>query len=195
MKIERAPLFWTLAGVALLAAAGMSLPVCFIWNRTASEPTGLYAVAPLGAPARGVLVAFRPTSNEAAWIEARGYIGPGWPLIKRVAAVEGDLVCRVDLTVFVNGAAAATALAFDSAGAKLPDWQGCHNLKAGEVFLLADHPRSIDGRYFGIQPAARLLGRAVPWPMLPAFGRERSADPPPDLYSVDGLMPTPICAP
>ena len=122
MKFDRASLLWTFAGVAFLAAAGMSLPVCFIWNRTASEPTGLYVVAPLGAPARGVLVAYRPTSNEAAWIEARGYIGPGWPLIKRIVAVEGDVVCRVDLTVFVNGAAAATALAFDNAGARLPDW-------------------------------------------------------------------------
>jgi conjugative transfer signal peptidase TraF len=195
VKFDRASLLWTFAGVVLLAAAGLSLPVGFIWNRTASEPTGLYRVAPLGAPARGVLVAYRPTSSEAAWIEAHGYTGPGWPLIKRIAAVEGDEVCRFDQTVFVNGAAAATAMAVDSTGARLPAWKGCRSLNAGEVFLLADHPRSIDGRYFGIQRAARLLGRAVPWPSRPTSGPDCPKDQPLHLYSAGGLAMTSACSP
>jgi conjugative transfer signal peptidase TraF len=187
VKIERPPLVWTIAGVVLLAATCLSWPVCFIWNRTASEPTGLYFVAPLGAPARGTLVAYRPTAREAAWLETRGYTGPGWPLIKRIAAVKGDEVCRTGETVFVNGAAAATAMAADSAGVSLPVWQGCRHLKAGDVFLLADHPRSIDGRYFGIQPAARLAGRAVHWHTARISGRQQSADQPLHPCSADGL--------
>ncbi|MBA3069117.1 MAG: S26 family signal peptidase [Hyphomonas sp.] len=166
MKADRAPILGLVAGLVLLAAASVPWPVRLIWNRTPSVPTGLYVVRAHIPHVRGDLVAFLPSPEEAAWIEARGYTGEGWPLIKRIAALEGDDVCRFRETVIVAGVVAARALAADDNGAQLPVWQGCRHLKAGEVFLLADHPRSIDGRYFGVQPAQRILGKVTrAWPI------------------------------
>ena len=33
-------------------------------------------------------------------------------------------------------------------------------LMRGEIFLLNDHPRSLDGRYFGVTDDALVMGRA-----------------------------------
>ena len=43
----------------------------------------------------------------------------------------------------------------------MPAWTGCHELAAGEYFLLMDSPDSFDGRYFGLTRREDLVGRAV----------------------------------
>ncbi|MFN7166761.1 MAG: S26 family signal peptidase [Pannonibacter sp.] len=199
MKAERAPLLGLIAGLVLIAAASAPWPLWLIWNRTGSVPTGLYTVSSAAVLARGDLVAYRPSRAEAAWIEARGYTGKGWPLIKRIAALEGDEVCRFDQTVRVNGAVSALALDQDASGAELPAWSGCRRLGPRDIFLLADHPRSIDGRYFGVQPARQILGRVAR--VLPApndeclgaacgEGRTRTRR----ICSVVGIILISVCA-
>jgi type IV secretory pathway protease TraF len=79
-----------------------------------------------------------------------------------VAAVPGQVVCRQGLELRVDGARIALARWRDRRGRELPDWQGCRPLGAREVFLLAPHPDSLDGRYFGPTPRRFVLGRAVP---------------------------------
>lgn len=130
-------------------------------------------LAPGQAITRGMIVAYTPSPGEAALLESSGYSGRDWPLVKRVAALEGDEVCRRAFSVYINGQATAQARASDSAGRTLPNWQGCRRLGPGDVLLLGDHPQSVDGRYFGIQDKARIAGslRRLHWP--------RRSDPPP----------------
>lgn len=131
----------------------------FVWNRTDSVPKGLYIVyeAPLE---RGQLVAYKPTQAEDDWLAQQGITPGSWPLLKRVVALEGDEVCWDENEVFVNGELRANRID----GVKLCLLDGCVLLGADQVFLLNKHPRSVDGRYFGIQDADRIIGTArVVW--------------------------------
>ncbi|MFH1516803.1 MAG: S26 family signal peptidase [Pseudomonadota bacterium] len=119
-----------------------------IWNRTGSAPEGFYWLsdAPF-TPGRWGVISAR--SGAAEWAVARGFVGRDWPLIKRIAAMPGDEICRHGELVSVNGKDVAVALSVDHLGRELPVWRGCFVLKDTEVFLLNPHPRSLDGRYFG----------------------------------------------
>ena len=134
-----------------------------IWNASASAPLGLYRIEPERDPAVGALVAVRPPAPLARWLAVRGYLGERVPLLKHVAAKEGQSVCRIGAVVSVDARPVAIALARDGRGRPLPVWQGCRTLRAGELLMLnPDHADSMDGRYFGPLPASTVLGRAVP---------------------------------
>jgi len=83
--------------------------------------------------------------------------------MKRVLALPGQIVCRENLRITIDGVDVGEAQARDRRGRDLPAWQGCRTLRPGEVFLMnpgvAD---SLDGRYFGPLPAISIIGRAVP---------------------------------
>ncbi|HPE30249.1 MAG TPA: S26 family signal peptidase [Parvularculaceae bacterium] len=150
------------ASAAIAALALVSLPpsdVRLVWNRTVSAPKGLYLVAKSKVNV-GDWAVLSADAASAQWIANNGYLGPDWPIIKRVAASEGDEICRSDNEVSINENLAAIALDADSTGRKLPRWQGCFTLGNSEVFLLNNHPRSLDGRYFGWENRKDLLGRA-----------------------------------
>lgn len=173
MKAERVRLVaWAAAGIAAAAFSMIPVPPRFVWNRTASLPEGLYVLAPDPVITRGMIVAYTPSANEAAFLESNRYTGRGWPLVKRVAALDGDEVCRREGSIFINGKVTVQARASDSAGRELPTWQGCRHLGPEDILLLADHPHSVDGRYFGVQDKARIAGglRRLRWP-----GRKDSA--------------------
>jgi conjugative transfer signal peptidase TraF len=150
--------------VCAIASTFATRPVpLLVWNASASVPIGLYAVRPLGALAITDLVVAWPPEPLADWLAARGYLPKGALLIKRVAALPGQKVCRANLTISVNGSVVAEANARDHAGRDLPRWSGCFTLRPGELFLLNwDHPASLDGRYFGALPADAIVGRAQP---------------------------------
>jgi conjugative transfer signal peptidase TraF len=134
----------------------------FIWNFSPSVPQGLYALT--NAPwNRNDLVAVTPSGEAGALLAEYGVLAPSRVLLKRVAGIPDDVVCRTSTSVTINGAPIATALPTTAGGRDLPVWSGCTRLPAGRVFLLADHPSSFDGRYFGPTPAADILGvsRAV----------------------------------
>jgi conjugative transfer signal peptidase TraF len=84
------------------------------------------------------------------------------PLLKQVAAVGGDRVCRSGGVVFLNGKAVTEALDHDAGGRPLPVWEGCVTLFAGQFFLLQPHPYSFDSRYFGPVSEAQIIGVARP---------------------------------
>lgn len=159
MKADRT-LILTLAGIGLLAVSTLPADPRFIWNRTASMPAGLYVIHPQPAYKRGTIVAYWPSREESDLLETRGYTGHSWPLIKRVAATSGETVCRDAKRIEINSVLAATAFVSDDAGRPLPVWQGCTSLGPEDVFLLGDDNRSVDGRYFGVQDARRILGEA-----------------------------------
>jgi type IV secretory pathway protease TraF len=151
-----------LAGVGLsLASFGASRPM-FVWNFTASAPVGLYHVQ--GRPwTRGDWVVVRPSPELAGVLTRFGALERGRVLVKRVAAAEGDQVCRRGLDVAINGALAARARTATSSGGLLPAWEGCRLLTAGEVFLLGEAEGSFDGRYFGVTPAGEIVAPVAHW--------------------------------
>ncbi len=135
----------------------------FVWNASASVPIGLYAVHPIGALTVTDLVVARPREPLAEWLDERRYLPMGAPLIKRVAGLPGQKICRDGLDVSVDGIAMAQARESDHLGRPLPVWRGCFVLLPGEIFLLNwDEPASLDGRYFGTFPIAAVVGRAAP---------------------------------
>lgn len=149
------------AGIILLGGAMMvSEQSILIWNRTASAPQGLYW-ARKSAPSPGDWAVLSADSETARWIAAHGFLAPGWPIIKRVRAGPGDEICRVNGAIFINGGHVADAFAVDQTGAALPSWRGCRRLAQDEIFLLNDHPKSLDGRYFGVVSTGDLEGKAV----------------------------------
>lgn len=159
-------------GVAAAAAAVLSAsaalaalrphPPRLLWNATASAPLGLWRLSAAGAPAVGQWVAARPPARWSAWLAAAGYLPPRVPLLKQVAAVGGQTVCRAGDRVLIDGRLAARARARGRSGAGLPQWRGCRRLAAGEVFLLNARPDSLDGRYLGVTGAADLVAAARP---------------------------------
>src|SRR3546814_13547649 len=93
----------------------------------------------------------------------RGYLPDGVPLVKRIAALEGDRVCALDDAVSVNGRVAAKRQARDRLGRPLPRWTGRHVPADDELFLLmAAVPSSFVGRNFGLVPPAAILVRLAP---------------------------------
>jgi len=151
-----------MAGAAIAALGVVSvLPpdARLVWNRTESAPKGLYFIT-RDIPATGDWALLSGDAASAQWIADNGYLGPDWPIIKRVAASEGDEICRKGNDVFINQTLAAIALDADSMGKKLPRWEGCFTLGNSEVFLLNNHPRSLDGRYFAAEKRDDLKGRA-----------------------------------
>ena len=151
-----------LAGVGAIAWAVTNDPrPRLIWNTSESAPIGLYRVV-YRAPLRGEMALVSPAGAAAKLIESRTYLPPKTPLLKRVAAQTGDEICRHETQVFVNGVILAQALKVDSIGRPMPAWSGCFTLQDGEIFLLNDHPKSLDGRYFGTADLKDVVGVAQP---------------------------------
>ena len=152
-------------GVGILTSAALVAVIIFptqhflLWNQTESAPKGLYwrNNSPLELEGWAVVSA---KAAAAKWISGRGYLAPDWPIIKRVRGTSGDEICREGLEISINETVVARALETDSIGQKLPDWQGCLTLKDDQIFLLNDHPRSLDGRYFGPTQQVDLDGSA-----------------------------------
>jgi len=152
----------SLFGALFLAVAWAKPAPRLLWNASASVPIGLYRIDADAAPRVGDLVAIDPPPALAGLLAARGYLPRGLPLLKRVAALPGALVCRSGTFVTVDGIGAARALARDRANRPLPVWTGCRTVSRGEFFLLNAAPDSLDGRYFGPLPSAGLIGTAHP---------------------------------
>lgn len=151
-----------IAGSVAFSAVINPLPR-FIWNASASAPIGLYAVHPAGDLPVGSMVAAQPPMPLARWMAVRHYVPLGIPLLKHVAAKAGQKVCRTNDLVRVDGMVVGKARQRDSRGRALPVWGGCRTLRSGQIFLMnTDVPDSLDGRYFGLFPAATVIGRVTP---------------------------------
>jgi conjugative transfer signal peptidase TraF len=158
----------TLAVMALgVCAAALPRPddrqPWLVWNASASAPIGLYAVRTIADVRAGDLVVVRPPESLARFFADGGYLPRGVPLLKHVAALPGQSVCRIGLTVTVDDAPVGEARDRDSSGRSLPVWQGCRVVGRSEVFLMNRQSAfSLDGRYFGPLSAAAIVGRAIP---------------------------------
>ncbi len=136
-------------------------------NVTPSLPRGIYLEAG-GQPTRGDFVSFCLAGPWAQLAKERGYLAPGAcdsglrPLLKQVAALPGD-----DVFMTSQGIVTVTnqdmkfwrtpLRRHDAKGRKLPE----SALRSGAIpqdmtLVLAEHPGSFDGRFFGLVPLASL---------------------------------------
>jgi len=159
----RAVLALALLGLGLVGLATLGRPAPWlVWNASASAPIGLYRVLP-GEAIPGDLVLVRTPISVQQLAAERGYLPQNVPLVKRVAAAGGDIVCAAGDAISVNGHVVAERLARDRLGRPLPRWSGCLLLDGGEAFLLMEGlADSFDSRYFGPVPTAAIIGRLVP---------------------------------
>lgn len=150
----------------VLAVVGQSLlPITpkLIWNGSASAPIGLYTVRTAADLGVTDLVAVEVPEPLASILSQREYLPRGVRLMKRIAALPGQTVCRDGSNVIVNSVAMGDALTHDRRGRDLPVWQGCRTLGPNEIFLMNwDVQDSLDGRYFGLIPKGSIVGRALP---------------------------------
>ena len=155
-----------LAGcVAAATLATLAVPASryAVWNASASVPTGLYAIRATASLHVGERVAIEQPPALRRLLATRGYLPAGVPLLKRIAAVSGQRVCRFGHGVTIDGDFAGVARARDRLGRPLPVWFGCRMLRTGELFVMNPAaPDSFDGRYFGTLRVADVIGRATP---------------------------------
>lgn len=153
----------SLGGAACLLLAWRPGPPRLMWNATASVPVGLYALSPSSHLLLGDLVVVRPPTATADFLARRGWLPAGVPLLKPVAALPGQVVCRVGLVVTIDGVARARARLSDRLGRPLPSWSGCRTLEAEDIFVLNPAATdSFDGRYFGVVSQGAIVARAAP---------------------------------
>ena len=148
------------AGLGLLACQDAVAPKFYL-NASASVPRGLYMVSSDANYGRGDLVFAALSPTIASLAASRGYLVSGIPVLKRVAGLKGDSVCRDGFLIRVNGRIAVTAKLADARGRSLPVWNGCLRLGEDDVFLLGDHSDSFDGRYFGLLKRRQIIGKAA----------------------------------
>lgn len=134
-----------------------------VWNATASLPTGLYAIRGKASLHVGERVAIEPPPELRRLLAERHYLPTDVPLIKRIAAVRGQRVCRFAHGITIDGQFVGAARARDRLGRPLPAWFGCQTLRTGELFVMNPAaPDSFDGRYFGVLRMTDVIGRATP---------------------------------
>lgn len=152
----------------ILSAWGLGYRI----NSTSSLPRGLYQLTHLPIE-KGAIVGACANHKVLSLALSRGYLSPGCcscdgssPLMKRVAALSGDVIRITDEGVFVNGKLAPNSrpLQIDSNGHAMPIAYGCYTLGSNQVLLLSDSPKGFDGRYFG--PVAKSDIFAVVKPVL-----------------------------
>jgi conjugative transfer signal peptidase TraF len=186
---RRSALAATFVGITIVtASASLHVAPRLLWNETASVPVGLYRVQPGSALHVGDIAAIRLPDRLALLLSSRGYLPFGVPLLKPVAALPGQDVCRTKSAISIGGAHVGDALASDHRGRPLPVWQGCHRVGPDEVFVMNPaEPHSLDGRYFGPLPAAAVIGRAVPVWITTGRAEPRSYEMPSPV-----LLPPPV---
>jgi conjugative transfer signal peptidase TraF len=152
----------TAVGCLLVGVSSAELlPTKMVWNTSVSVPTGLYTIKNR-PPVRGDLVLVRLPEHARELAGQRSYLPTDIPALKRVAALDGDIVCRFGRAVSANGETVAIARMNDGFAFIMPLWSGCVKLNDGQVFLLSHHPKSFDGRYFGVTDMAEVMGVAAP---------------------------------
>lgn len=149
----------TVGAVSLIVISGKVRPPLIVWNATPSVPIGFYVIK-RRQPQRGELALIQLSPKHVELTHRRGYLTATTYLIKPVAALEGDRVCRLGNAVLVRQRVVAVARATDSAGRHLPTWTGCRVLSHGELLVLAPAMDSLDGRYLGPIGGDRIAGVA-----------------------------------
>ena len=99
-------LLFTAGAAALALSTIMAKPAkYYVWNASGSVPVGLYRLQPTGDLVVTQLVAVQPSEPLATFLSERGYLPRGVPMLKRVLALPGQIVCRDGLAISVDNIA------------------------------------------------------------------------------------------
>ncbi|MDA8347831.1 MAG: S26 family signal peptidase [Pseudomonadota bacterium] len=150
------------AALLCLGTPWIHPPIRIFYNASPSIACGWYLVVPPYRLRVGMLVVAHIPPWAARLAAERDYLPITVPVIKRIAAGDGESVCERSGSLTIDGRVVARALGADSAGRPLPAWQGCGILGRGEFLLLGDTWDSYDSRYFGPISARAVVGRAIP---------------------------------
>lgn len=150
-----------MVGITLVANPNAQ-QIRLVYNATPSAPLGWFLVKLHAQVRLGDLVLARLPQSAAELANERGYLRLGTPVVKRVAAIEGQVACSGGSGIRIDGRDVAAALSHDPNGRPLSTWRGCREL-ADEVFLLGHRSRaSFDSRYFGPVARSAIMGRVEP---------------------------------
>ena len=163
MRSRLATTLLTVGAIALVSSTTGPATPFFIWNGSNSVPTGLYRLLPAGRLVVTELVAIRPPEPLTTFLHRNEYLPLRVAMLKRVAALPGQTVCRQSLRISVDAIEMGSAKTRDGRGRQLPDWQGCRVVGADELFLMNwQSMDSLDGRYFGLMSTDAIVARAEP---------------------------------
>ncbi len=142
-------------GVGFVAVSTLSDVV--IYNASPSMPQGIY-VRMHSPIVRHSIVTVRARDVALNYAAARRFTDADDRFLKRVAALDGDVVCAFGPRVTINHELTLQRRTMDNVGRALPTWSGCRRLN-GQIFLIGDTADSFDGRYWG--PVASELVEGV----------------------------------
>ncbi|MEO1200490.1 MAG: S26 family signal peptidase [Pseudomonadota bacterium] len=149
--------------VAIAVSTAIDMPTVLLWNASPSAPIGLYRLQSIDHLEPRDLVAVAAPDPIATFIAERGYLPPDIPLLKHVAGLPGQIVCRHRRSITVDGISLGEAQHNDNLGRPMPVWRDCRRVTSDEVFLMnPDAENSLDGRYFGPIPRNAVLAEAIP---------------------------------
>jgi type IV secretory pathway protease TraF len=152
------PILFLVGGLATFSVS-RPMPLLLVWNSSPSAPVGLYRLVRRPPRKGDMVIAWAPLPARSM-ASARHYLPSNVPLVKRVAAGKGDLICASGASVRIGGRVVATRLRRDRLGRMLPWPVGCKRLGSNDYFLLNQNPRSFDGRYFGISHSGEIIAVA-----------------------------------
>ena len=147
--------------MGLLALTLLAWQEGYRFNASSSMPSGIYRIETTSSIQRGDLVAVCLGGNYAILAKERGYLRDGicpsgvQPLLKFVAALEGDIV-RIEKTgILITPKGKSMSCLWAARQEK--DRQGriitAQHIEGivpqGESLLMTPHQGSFDGRYFG----------------------------------------------
>jgi conjugative transfer signal peptidase TraF len=158
-----------MAEILLLRAIGLQ------WNLSASMPLGLYLPTERSL-LPGEIVAVCLPAVMATFAKERGYLHHGscptgvQPVLKRIAAVAGDVVTMQPEGVTINDMLIpqSRVVTQDRQGRALPHapW-GTFMLQRHELWLMStQHPNSLDSRTFGVVSIFDVIATATPLAVL-----------------------------
>lgn len=161
-------LFYVGVVIALLSVSSIFMrpSMAHFWiNTTPSEPMGIYRLAPLSGHLQTTnsLYLITPPASLSTYMDQRGWVGAGRPLIKGIGAIAGDMVCVSQDGIYINGRFRGPVASVDSQRRALPRLRGCFALHPGYFLPFSSYARkSFDGRYFGPLQTDTIRGRLVP---------------------------------
>jgi conjugative transfer signal peptidase TraF len=158
-----------LAEIVLLRTVGLQ------WNLSASMPLGLYLPTERSLLPGEIVAVCLPTAM-AQFARERGYLHRGscptgvQPLLKRIAAIAGDVVTVQPEGVTINARLIpqSRVATQDRQGRALPHapW-GTLTLQRHQLWLMStQHPHSLDSRTFGMVSIFDVIATAIPLAVL-----------------------------
>lgn len=170
MTRRDAPRFrrWRIAAIAIagmtfaLAAHRPSSDAAILYNDSPSVPCGFWVRTSTSVTRVrvGEVIAFRPPATADAYLrKAMPEYLHRQSIIKYVAALPGDKICRKGRRFSVNGRMLGSAFVRDDNGRRLPTWTGCDTLTNRQLAVFSARiPNSFDSRYYGPVPTQNVLG-------------------------------------